>query len=1002
MPTWTEEQKKAIYETGKNILVSAGAGSGKTAVLTERVLEKLKSGIHIDELLILTFTNAASLEMKERIRNKIKKEPSLKEELKRIDAAYITTFDSFAFSILKKYHYKKNISNQARIIDSSVIQLLKRKTLTKLFDEYYKEENESFLNFIRTFSVKDDEKIKENILAIYNKIEQRIDKEEFLKCYIENHTKEEYIAFLKKEYFFFIERKKLKLQTLLEQLKLESDGSFYEKMSEIIQSILRDAIFPDRLPSVPKDSTQTLKNIKEEIKMEIDSLKEWMDDEKIHIKNYEKTLPFAQTICEILLKLDKEIISYKEKEDAFEFIDIEILATKLILENEEIKNELKEKFKEIMIDEYQDTNDLQEFFISLIENNNVYMVGDIKQSIYRFRNANPNIFKEKYDAFKASTTGIRIDMNRNFRSREEVIDDINHLFSSLMEEDMGGINYKLEHQMIFGNKMYLQHHQNQNYHMEVLSYDQNPKLSKEKLEATLIANDIERKINEKMLVLDKETSLLRPIQYKDFAILLDRTTYAEEYKKIFEANKIPLEILKDESILNNDLISIIKNIIHYLFLSIKKENIQFYFTSIARSFLFEYTDQQIFDILTEDQINQTEIQDYMNQIKEKIPYITSGQMLEEIIKIFKIEEKLLKIGNIKENEKILDTITKIAQETTKLGYTPYEFNEFLEEIFENKLDIKLSAGMTSEDGVKLMTIHKSKGLEFPICYFAGLQKKFNISDLNDLFLYDKNFGIITPYDEEGLKDTFIKEIIKEKYIEEEIGEKIRLFYVALTRAKEQLIFITPTLEEGLEDKNKWRSFYDLLNTNYLLIEPFLKKVEIKQNPNIKEHTKIKIENIPKIEVVENSITESIKEEKSFSKRTYSLLDEETKKNIEFGKKLHSMFENIDFLNINEIDENSIYITNFLKHDLLKNIKNATIYKEYEFMYQDYELKYHGIIDFMLVYEDHIDIIDYKLKYIEDDAYLEQLKGYQSYIQKKFNKPVKIYLYSILDNKMKEL
>jgi len=999
MPTWTLEQQKAIYETGKNILVSAGAGSGKTAVLTERVLEKLKSGIHIDELLILTFTNAAALEMKERIRNKIKKEPLLKEELKRIDAAYITTFDSFSLSILKKYHYKKNISPNIRIIDSSVIGLFKKKTLNQIFDEYYKAQNPLFLNFIRSFSKKDDDKIKSNLLTIYNKIEQKIDKKEYLKNYISFHSNNEFLDFLTKKRTFLIEKHKNNLLVLKDNLSLEAEGEYFTKIDDIIQDILNDTKnFPDRLPSIPKGSSENLKKIKDEIKKEIDYLKEIILDDN-YLENYKKTFPYLEIICEILLSLNEEIIKFKEKEDAFEFIDIEILATKIILENNEIKEELKQKFKEIMIDEYQDTNDLQEYFISLIENNNVYMVGDIKQSIYRFRNANPNIFKEKYSLFKNSINGIKIDMNKNFRSRDEVLDDINSLFSNLMDENQG-IDYKLEHQMIFGNNIYTELHPNGNYHMEILSYEKDTLMKTEQLEASLIANDIKKKIESKMLVLDKETNTLRPIKYSDIAILLDRTTYTDEYKKVFENYQIPLAIFKDESIFNNDLISIIKNIIHYIFLDLKNENINFYFTSIARSFLFEIKDEEIFNILTNNKIKDTEIQRMIDNIKEKLPYITSSQMISEIIKEFNIEENLIKIGNVKENELILDTITNIALETSKLGFTPYDFNEFLEELFENKLDIKLSSKIENNNGVKVMTIHKSKGLEFPICYFAGLQKKFNISDLNDLFLYDNTFGIVTPFKDEGLKDTLLKEIIKDKYIEEEIHEKIRLFYVGLTRAKEQMIFITPTLEEEKRVDNilKCRSFYDLLNLNYLLLEKFIINVDI---PSIKilEKKEIQEKNIENIEVIENNI-ENIKiEESSYSKKSYKLLDEKTKENIEFGKTLHSLFENTNF---KEKEHNSKYINNFLKHDLFKNINDSTIYKEYEFIHVEKNKKKHGIIDLMLIYDDHIDIIDYKLKHILDEAYLEQLNGYKIYIESKFKKKTNIYLYSILEDVLKEL
>jgi len=193
MPNWTKEQELAIYESGKNIIVSAGAGSGKTAVLSERVLEKLKSGIHINELLILTFTKAAAAEMKERIRKKIKKVPELKDELNLIDASYITTFDSFAMSIVKKYHYLLNVSANLSIIEASVIDIKKKEMLDNIFDYYYENNGSNFLELINTFCIKDDANIKKYILNINNKLDLRIDKIEYLEKYIENNYTEDKI-----------------------------------------------------------------------------------------------------------------------------------------------------------------------------------------------------------------------------------------------------------------------------------------------------------------------------------------------------------------------------------------------------------------------------------------------------------------------------------------------------------------------------------------------------------------------------------------------------------------------------------------------------------------------------------------------------------------------------------------------------------------------------------------------------------------------------------------
>ena len=199
MRTWTEEQKEAIYKSGTNIIVSAGAGSGKTAVLTERVIEKLKSGIHINELLILTFTKAAAGEMKERIRKEISELPSLKEELDLIDSAYITTFDSFSLSVLKKYHYAINVTNSVNISDSSIIILEKKRIIDEIFLEYYLSEDENFSKLIYDFCVKDDKKIKDSIIKIGDKLELKIDKEKYLDSYVSNFFSSSFMDKVKKD-----------------------------------------------------------------------------------------------------------------------------------------------------------------------------------------------------------------------------------------------------------------------------------------------------------------------------------------------------------------------------------------------------------------------------------------------------------------------------------------------------------------------------------------------------------------------------------------------------------------------------------------------------------------------------------------------------------------------------------------------------------------------------------------------------------------------------------
>ena len=261
----------------------------------------------------------------------------------------------------------------------------------------------------------------------------------------------------------------------------------------------------------------------------------------------------------------------------------------MLKDNKEVREELANYFSEILIDEYQDTSDIQETFISLISNNNVYMVGDIKQSIYRFRNANPYIFKNKYDNYSNHLNGEKIDLNKNFRSRSEVINNINLMFNYIMNDNIGGADYKTSHQMVFGNTAY---NNNEEFNMQILTYDHDKSFNKNEIEAFLIAKDIKNKINNKYQVFDKKTSSLRGATYNDFVILMDRTTDFELYKKIFEYQNIPLAIYKDETLNGEVDTTVLCNLLCLIKATRERDfstKFKYLFTSIARSFLFRFS-----------------------------------------------------------------------------------------------------------------------------------------------------------------------------------------------------------------------------------------------------------------------------------------------------------------------------------------------------------------------------------------------------------------------------
>jgi len=1022
MPKWTNEQLAAINKSGTNIIVSAGAGSGKTAVLSERVLRILKEGTHIDELLVLTFTNAAAAEMKERIRKKIKENKELIEELDLIDSAYITTFDSFALSTLKKYHYLLNISPNVSIIDESIINIEKNKFLEEIFDEYYNKEDKRFVNLITTFSTKDDETIKKAILEISKKLDLKTDKESYITNYIKGNFNEEKINNDIKEYENLIINKKNEINDLMEELSLELDGTYIEKLNDSLINLLNSNSYDDikinleiKLPSLPKGSSDNVKEIKENINKIIKELKSLTELSISEIKeNILSTKEYVEIILEIIEKLDKKVNDYKFKYDIYEFNDIAKLSIKIVKENEEIRNELKNKFKEILVDEYQDTNDIQEEFINLIENNNVYMVGDIKQSIYRFRNANPYIFKNKYDMYSKNINGIKIDLNKNFRSREEVLDNINIIFNKIMDDTIGGANYKESHNMIFGNNTYNETGKvDNNHNMEIISYEDTKEYKKEEIEAFIIANDIEDKIKNKYQVFDKDKQVLRNIEYSDFVILMDRTTNFDTYKQIFTYKNIPLIQIKDEKMNDEIDLYVIKNLIK-LVLKVKEKNLdtefKYLFISIARSFLFNIDDNIIYEIFKNETFKENIIYKLIEEIINDYDNLTPKLLLDNLLDKFDYYNKLLTIKNIESSLIRISKLKEYASNLETLGYTIEDYSNYLEELIENDYEMKYSLNEGNTNGVKIMTIHKSKGLEYHICYYSGLYKTFNISDIKERFTYDNKYGIITPYFKEGIGETIYKPLMKENYIKEEISEKIRLFYVALTRAKEKMILVEPkkeVIEKTLNSniKNKYRSFKDILDSIKFNIIDFynektIESVNIDKNYKVNKNNNI-INVIPtnniKVEEKNIQIDKQLLKENTYSKKQDNLITQTIKENMEYGKQIHEIFEFADFKN-NTNEE----IEKFLNHFDKEKLKNANIIKEYEFIYEKEKEEYHGIIDLLIEYEDYIDIIDYKLKDINDIEYLNQLKGYKEYIENLTNKKTNIYLYSIINDTLKEL
>ena len=1018
---WTNRQLEAINHSGENILVSAGAGSGKTAILSERVIRILKEGTHINELLILTFTKAASEEMKERIRNNIV-EQNLNSELDLIDSSYITTFDSFALSIVKKYHYLVNIDKDIAIMDSSILTIEKEKIIKSVLEKHYSSNNEDIVFLVKTLLRKNDDMLVEYLSSLLDKIDLEIDTNEYFN-HIENiNVKEKYNLIYKTyldslmSYISSIENNIFEMENHIEG---EKDEKTVSKISDYFSTLLAaktyDEIikFIDNSPtlSMGKIVNENINLLKKEITEYYKELKKlciYQSEEFIESK-YKESNKISEIIFLLLKEIYNQYSSFKIKNKMYSFMDIAKLAIKIFKNNPKIAEEIKYSLKEIMIDEYQDTSSLQEEFMSYISNNNMYMVGDIKQSIYRFRYANPDLFKTKYKNYKNHVGGYLIDLNTNFRSRKEVLDNINEIFSQIMTENIGGANYKVDHMIDFGNTNYLKEELHIDHNLEIYNYDKKDfeGLNHGEIEAFIAANDILNKIKSGYKIVDKKNGSSYLASYNDFVVLVDKRSDFNNYKKIFEYFSIPTLMYENENIVGQDDMYIFKSLL-VLINSYKNNNFDqdfiHAFYSVARSYLFSLDDDYIYSLIVNQNYKDNIIYNTYKPLIDKLDLMSLKEIFNELVFISDWYSKLIIKGDARSSEAKLSYIINLADNLDKLDYSIDTVINYFEIIEKKEISIEIPMSSENVNAVKFMTIHNSKGLEFPVCYFIGFNNKFNISEIKDSFILNKD-GLIIPFYTDKYKYPNIELFqYKNSYLNDEVSEKIRLLYVSLTRSKEKMIIITDLNKVEKKEIEKATCFNSFLATIMDSLNKYIQPIQ-KENLIFNKDYKKYISNKKLSNTYKefNYIDiENTKEEISISRYSKELnLEEKDNSILLRGNKLHNLLFQIDFKNpdYTDIDSSDKYIiSKFIASDIL-DINNAiNIYKEIEFIQDDT----HGFIDLIVEYEKDYKIIDYKLSNIEDEEYVKQLKGYKNYLSKIVNKPINLYLYSLFKGDIKKI
>jgi len=1069
---YTKEQLEAIHTIGTNILVSAGAGSGKTAVLSERVLEHLKMRCNIEELVILTFTKAAAKEMKERIRKKIKANlktyPKLKHDLANIDLAHIKTFDSFAFFILKKYGYLKNISKQIAIADGVMINHVKALIMTEIFDEYYQANDERFFHYINQYTHKDDRALKEQIIMFSDQLNLYYEKEELMNNLSNDFftAKHFNVLFNRYEHLVFEKIQAIKdtANHLFELALSEEAETFVDKLYDQVKPLfkadnyegVKEAIHTIKLPPFGKKIKETLD---EETIKQLDMLKSTISDQinkdlkplcdlskEEHQDAFYATSDHLDIIKTLIRLFDQRLETYQMEHESFEFSMVARLALDIIKRHDFVRNRLKTQIYEVLIDEYQDTSSMQESFIEAITDQNVLMVGDVKQSIYRFRHADPSLFVKKYHRYMQGDGGHLIDLNLNFRSRKEVLEAINTIFIPTMDEQVGGVDYTTSQQLQFGNKTYEEAvNADQHYGLEVLSYEETDyeelfkSFKPAQIEAFLMAYDIKHKMQSSVQTFDE--GKLRKAQYGDFAILLDRKTSFDEIKQIFEYVGVPLKVHKEESFIDTEAITVLRNLL-ILIESINDSTLyraafKHAFYSVARSFLIHAKDDDCINQLLyfdEKYFDKDRIQSRFKAFFSTIEGLASKQrllsldtILFEVYKQFEFYQRISHLDKTDQVKSRLDALLDKAIALSQEGYLLSDFIAYLETANDSDFDIEVTTNLElDEHAVHLMSIHKSKGLEFPFVYMAHLFNNFTISSMKN-YDFDAEYGFLLKHFNEGLADYFVKDLKKSKDKTEDISERLRVLYVALTRAKENLTLFLRTNQD--KDEVYLRDDNDQVilrqRKNYKYFEAVLKSV--------KAHVKITqlnlenysfdqayqhvkpLESIDSNEQVKTYHTPDIPvkkiESESFSHGVSELLDKQTLDYIDLGNQLHDYLEMIDFKDdvSKQIDfyvaseDHKQILTGFFDHPLIKSLSIKQVYKEYPFIYESEGSMIQGFVDLIIETPSELLVIDYKLKTITKDYYHDQVKGYMKILRRlKQDKPIKGYLYSIIDQQFEEV
>ena len=1041
-----EGKQKEAYEFNLgNCLVGAGAGSGKTAILTSRIRRIISEKLaKVEDLLVLTFTNKAAAEMKQRTFKELC-DVNLIEEAAKVDSSDITTFDSFFLGLIKQYRIQLALPKDIAPVDESILLIKEKQILKEVIEEYARNNSEPLKKIVHNYCLKNINPIGDLILKLLKQSRIFSDENKLFNYYL-NHffTDESFDQIIQSVIDNIKERAKI-IEVNFSRLDDCSGIAIHSSfVSEILGMNSYDDIYHFALSFVlgrNKSKTESgeertendkgLFSCNAEIIKQIKSDLSSYGDYETAKADFMWMKEYTEFLIEIAKTVQIRLNLFKKANNLFTFNDISKLARSL-LDDPLVRESLKSRYKFIMIDEYQDTSESQQEFIDLIENDNVFCVGDIKQSIYAFRKASPRAFSEKFQSYGKEIGGHLITLSKNFRSRCEVIDFVNSFFHESMSNELGEVEYDKNQELEAANVLYNSSSSNR-YKEEMLTYPKGNAALNLENEIQIIINDIISKYNSGFEVFDKETQSLRPCKFSDFAILIDRKTNFPEYAKQFTEYNIPLTISDDENIRTDHVYLTFVSLINLLALIDKETNeeivtqIKHNFLSVGLSYLFRgqlYSDQELIDLIRFDTYKESSLFKKCFEFKQRIKDEPLNIVVEKIFEEFPFIDNLYVLKNIKGNYQKLLNFQNIASDLTKLGYRLDELVEYFANVEKFDISFKTSLNESKGDSVKLMSIHASKGLQFKIIYFPGMEAAPNLHDINSSYIVSSE-GISIPGSEEKFNHISIaSSYLKRKLISSAISERMRLFYVALTRAEEKIIFVKSkepncsyykvdrkniicvkekedkdgkiTIEYKLTEATKFSDFI------YLSQSPINEKegdTGVNNRLKISTSTTKKI-GAPTLKSIISNKEEIIKNKASkdvdFANINYDALS--------FGTKLHRLLQLSDIKNhncdfIKDPKEKRI-IEKVLGLELFKDLERFKVFKEYKFKDSSYNVD--GIIDLLMVDEHEAKIVDYKTYSIEDEDYKAQLDTYKRYVERVFKKPARIFLVSILGGTYKEL